>query len=163
MNYHNITHDDMLNGEGLRVVLWVAGCYHHCPECQNPETWDPDSGVLFDKDAEKEIFDELKKPHVSGLTLSGGDPLFMFNRDKVTKLCEKVKYKFPDKTIWLYTGYKFEDIRDLSILNYIDVLVDGRYEKDEKDIDLEWKGSKNQRIIDVRKSRFFHKVILYQD
>lgn len=161
MNYHNIVKDDMLNGPGLRVTLFVAGCSHHCSECQNPETWDPNSGIPFDKDTEKEIFNELKKPHVSGLTLSGGDPLYMFNRYEVTRLCEEVKYKFPYKTIWLYTGYKFEDIRDLDILNYIDVLVDGEYQKENQDVDLEWRGSTNQRIIDVKASRQFHTIIYY--
>ena len=93
MNYHNITKDDLVNGEGVRVVLWVAGCSHKCFNCQNPETWDEKSGILFDVDAEKELFDELDKDYVSGITFSGGDPLFPHNRETITTLCKKIKEK----------------------------------------------------------------------
>lgn len=155
MNYHNITHNDMLNGEGLRVVLWVAGCSHHCKNCQNPETWDPDGGIKFDDKAFNEILNELDHEYISGLTLSGGDPLYSNNIEEVTRICRIIKDHYPDKNIWLYTGYIYETLYslDLEILKYIDVLVDGEFVESLKDIDLEWKGSSNQRVIDVQKSK----------
>ena len=104
MRYHNITKDDMLNGDGLRVVLWVAGCEHHCPNCQNPVTWDINGGLEFDEAAKKEIFDELEKNYVSGITFSGGDPLHTQNRKDVGALIEEIKEKFSNKTIWIYSG-----------------------------------------------------------
>ena len=105
MNYHNITKDDMLNGDGLRVVLWVAGCNHQCEDCQNPITWDITGGLPFDEAAEKELFDALAKPHISGITFSGGDPLHPFNRGEVFRLIRKVKEQYPNKSIWVYTGF----------------------------------------------------------
>ena len=112
MRYHNITKDDMLNGDGLRVVLWVAGCEHHCPNCQNPVTWDINGGLEFDEAAKKEIFDELEKNYVSGITFSGGDPLHTQNRKDVGALIEEIKEKFPNKTIWIYSGYDWQDVKD---------------------------------------------------
>ena len=104
MRYHNITKDDMLNGDGLRVVLWVAGCSHCCKECQNPITWDPAGGLPFDEAAKQEIFEQLDKSYISGITFSGGDPLHAANRLDVRNLMAEIKQKYPDKTIWLYTG-----------------------------------------------------------
>lgn len=152
MRYHNITKDDMLNGDGLRVVLWVAGCSHCCRECQNPVTWDPDGGLLFDEEAKKELFTELAKPYISGITFSGGDPLHSANRLDVRNLMEQIKQEFPNKTIWLYTGDVWERILHYPMLQYVDVLVDGEFKVEEKDVRLLWKGSKNQRVIDVQKS-----------
>ncbi len=152
MRYHNITKDDMLNGDGLRVVLWVAGCSHCCKECQNPITWDPNGGLLFDEAAKEELFETLAKPYISGITFSGGDPLHSANRLDVRNLMEEIKKKFPDKTIWLYTGDSWENIRHYPLLQYVDVLVDGEFKVEEKDTKLLWKGSKNQRVIDVQES-----------
>ena len=149
MRYHNITKDDMLNGDGLRVVLWVSGCSHRCKGCQNPITWDPQCGVPFDASAKKEIFTELAKDYNSGITFSGGDPLFEENILEVTAFAKEIKQKFPEKSIWLYTGSVWEDICDKEIAAYIDVLVDGKFEIDKKDNLLHWKGSSNQRVIDV--------------
>ena len=163
MKYHNITHDDMLNGQGLRVVLWVSGCNHRCHECQNPITWDVNNGVEFDEDAEKELLDDLKKNYVEGVTFSGGDPLHTQNRDEITRLAKKIKDEFPSKDIWLYTGYLWEDIKDLEIVKYIDVLVDGPFKKEVKDIKLHWKGSANQRVIDVKKTIDSGKVVVLED
>ena len=112
MNYHNITKDDMLNGDGLRVVLWVAGCTHHCQGCQNPVTWDVAGGLPFDEAAEKELFEALAKPYCSGITFSGGDPLHPFNRDEVFRLAKKIRKELPEKTIWLYTGFLWEEVKD---------------------------------------------------
>ena len=122
MQYHNITKDDMLNGDGLRVVLWVAGCGHACPGCHNPITWDAEGGLLFDQAAKAELFTELGKDYISGITFSGGDPLFPGNREEISELCHEIRQKFPDKTIWLYTGYRWEEIKWLPFLDQIDVL-----------------------------------------
>ena len=122
MQYHNITKDDMLNGDGLRVVLWVAGCGHACPGCHNPITWDAEGGLLFDQAAKAELFTELGKDYISGITFSGGDPLFPGNREEISELCREIRQKFPDKTIWLYTGYRWEEIKWLPFLDQIDVL-----------------------------------------
>lgn len=161
MRYHNITKDDMKNGDGLRVVLWVAGCSHHCKECQNPITWDPDGGLLFDEAAKKEIFDQLDKPYISGITFSGGDPLHVANRDDVYKLILEIKEKYPQKTIWLYTGDMFENIIDLPLMDYVDVCVDGEFMIDKRDVTLMWKGSSNQRVIDVKKSKEEKTIVLH--
>lgn len=150
MRYHNITKDDMLNGDGLRVVLWVAGCNHCCKGCQNPITWDPDGGLLFDEDAKQEIFDQLDKDYISGITFSGGDPLHTANRLDVRNLMIEIKEKYPTKTIWLYTGDVWEKIYQLPVLKYVDVLVDGEFVEELRDVKLCWKGSKNQRVIDVQ-------------
>ena len=101
MRYHNITKDDMLNGDGLRVVLWVAGCSHGCPGCHNPVTWDVNGGVLFDEEAKKELTDQLEKEYISGITYSGGDPLHMVNRAEITALAKELRERFPQKSQWL--------------------------------------------------------------
>lgn len=150
MRYHNITKDDMLNGDGLRVVLWVAGCSHCCKECQNPSTWDPDGGLLFDEAAKAEIFAELEKTYISGITFSGGDPLHSANALEVKNLCQEIKEKYPNKTIWLYTGDVWDNLYNTPIVKYLDVLVDGEFHIDERDVKLLWKGSKNQRVINVK-------------
>lgn len=161
MRYHNITTDDMLNGDGLRTVLWVSGCEHHCPECQNPITWDPDCGLIFDEKAEQELFSALDKPYISGITFSGGDPLYPGNRECVVSLIKKVKKLFPLKTIWLYTGYKWEDISCIDGIELVDVIVDGRFKKELKDVKLHWKGSSNQRVIDVKETLTQSKIVLH--
>ncbi len=152
MRYHNITKDDMLNGCGLRVVLWVSGCTHHCKDCHNPITWDLCGGLPFDADAKEELFEALAKDYISGLTLSGGDPLHPANRKEIGELICEVKSRFPQKNIWLYTGFCFEEIRELPFLSMIDVIVDGRFVRELKDLTLHWRGSKNQRIIDVKRT-----------
>lgn len=153
MNYHNITTDDMLNGDGLRTVLWVSGCEHQCTNCQNPETWKEDSGIEFDTAAEQELYEKLSKPHISGITLSGGDPFYKSNRHTVERILKRVKTDFKQKTVWLYTGFKYEDIQNNEMLKYIDVLVDGKYIEPLSNKQLHWRGSSNQRAIDVVKSR----------
>lgn len=152
MRYHDITKDDMKNGDGLRVVLWVAGCSHHCKECQNPITWDPNGGLLFDEAAKQEIFEQLDKSYIAGVTFSGGDPLHPANRLEIRNLCEEIKTKYPDKTIWIYTGDSWENICHYPMMQYIDVVVDGEFMVEKKDVTLMWKGSLNQRVIDVQAS-----------
>lgn len=142
----------MLNGDGLRVVLWVAGCAHCCKGCHNPITWDPDGGILFDEAAKQEIFRQLDKAYISGVTFSGGDPMHSANRSDVRTLAAQIKEAYPDKTIWLYTGELWENIMNDGIMQYIDVLVDGEFVEAQKDGTLHWKGSANQRVIDVQES-----------
>ncbi|WP_033125369.1 anaerobic ribonucleoside-triphosphate reductase activating protein [Eubacterium sp. ER2] len=161
MRYHNITKDDMLNGDGLRVVLWVAGCAHACPGCHNPVTWDPEGGLPFDEAARQEIYEELEKDYVSGITFSGGDPLHPANMQGVTELARQIRSDFPDKTIWLYTGSTWDEVRDLEVIRYVDVLVDGPFREDEKDSTLHWKGSTNQQVIDVQKTLKTGEVVLH--
>lgn len=161
MKYHNITKEDMLNGDGLRVVLWVSGCEHGCLGCQNPLTWDPEDGLVFDQAAREELYEQLNKDYISGLTLSGGDPLYPGNRVEVMELIRDVKEKYPSKTIWLYTGYLWEEICTLEQIRFVDVVVDGRFVLEEKDNTLHWKGSKNQRVIDVAKSVESGSVVLH--
>ncbi len=161
MRYHNITKEDMLNGDGLRVVLWTAGCAHHCINCQNPITWDPEGGLPFDEAARQEIWEELEKEYISGLTFSGGDPLYPDNREELTALIQEVRERYPRKTIWLYTGYLWEEICHLELIPYVDVVVDGRFVEELKDNNLPWKGSSNQRVIDVQMTLQLGKTVLY--
>lgn len=163
MRYHNITKDDMLNGSGLRVVLWVSGCSHACKNCHNEITWDIQGGLVFDETVKAEVFAELEKDYIEGITLSGGDPLHVANRDDIASLIEEIHTRFPQKTIWLYTGYSFDDVKSLSCMSSIDVLVDGRYEEEHKDAQILWRGSSNQRIIDVQKSLQQNTVVLYEE
>ncbi|MFI3209593.1 MAG: anaerobic ribonucleoside-triphosphate reductase activating protein [Peptostreptococcaceae bacterium] len=158
MKYHNITKCDLKNGEGIRVVLWVSHCEHYCTNCHNPETWNKDSGIPFDLDAKNELFEELKKDYVSGITLSGGDPLSTLNREEILLLLKEIKDNFKDKNVWCYTGYSYEDIKNLKHLEYIDVLVDGKYIEKLSKPNPRWRGSYNQRVIDVKKTLNSEKV-----
>lgn len=181
MNYHNILHDDMRNGTGLRVTLFLSGCSHHCRECQNPQTWDPYSGIEFDLSAKEEIFEQLNKDYINGITFSGGDPLYSGNIEDVLKLCLEIKKNYPNKTIWLYTGYEWEHIFDArwhyhpltveklstwrgrrqEVVKLCDVLVDGRYIDSLRDIKAHWVGSSNQRVIDVQESLRKGEIVLW--
>ncbi|MBR5266736.1 MAG: anaerobic ribonucleoside-triphosphate reductase activating protein [Lachnospiraceae bacterium] len=161
MRYHNITKDDMLNGDGLRTVLWVAGCSHGCKNCQNPITWDICGGIPFDEAAKKELFEALEPDYISGITFSGGDPLHMQNREEIGQLIFEVRERFPHKTIWVYSGYTWEEVKDLPYLKLADVLVDGRFEEELKDVTLHWKGSANQRVIDIQKTLESGEIVLH--
>ncbi len=161
MRYHNITTDDMLNGDGLRTVLWVAGCVHRCRGCHNPITWDADGGIPFDEAAENELFEKLRPDNISGITFSGGDPLHPNNRDEVTRLCRRFREEFPEKDVWLYTGYTYEEISDLDIIPLVDGIVDGRFIIEQLDAKLHWKGSANQRVIDVKETLKLGKIVLF--
>lgn len=161
LRYHNITKDDMLNGDGLRSVLWLSGCNHACKQCQNPITWDENYGLVFDEDAKKELFESLAPEYINGITLSGGDPLFPSNRDDVTTLVKEIKNKFPNKTVWLYTGYTFDEIKDLPIIKDIDVLIDGKFDIALLNNNLKWRGSSNQRVIDIKKTIELNQIVLH--
>ena len=163
MRYHNITKDDMLNGDGLRVVLWEAGCSHGCKDCQNPITCDPQGGLPFTEEEKKEIFQELDKAYISGITFSGGDPLHPANIREVTALAREIRQRYPEKTIWLYTGYLWKEIVDLEIVNYLDVVVDGKFISAQKDITLPWRGSSNQKVIDVPSTLKEGKIVLQEE
>ena len=152
MNYHLIRTDDMLNGDGLRVILFVSGCEHHCAGCHNPQTWDTESGKPFTSQSLQELMQLLSVDYISGLTISGGDPLLLHNRDEVLLIAKLCKQYYPNKTVWLYTGFEWEDICYLSIMRYVDVLVDGQYIKELNSPNQPWVGSSNQRVIDVNKT-----------
>lgn len=162
MNYAHIKKSDIANGPGVRVSLFVSGCTHHCKGCFNPETWDFDYGQLFDDDVMDMILGYLSREYISGLSLLGGEPFEAENLPCLLTLVKKAKEIYPKKTIWCYTGYDFqEDIVDVMInercevkpfLSYIDVIVDGEFVEDKKDLNLRFRGSSNQRIIDVRQS-----------
>ena len=161
MRYHNITTDDMLNGDGLRTVLWVAGCTHCCKECQNPITWDINGGLPFTDEVKEELFTKLNHDYISGITFSGGDPMHPANITEVTALAKEIREKYPQKTIWLYTGSLWEEICNEEIVKYLDVCVDGEFMVDRKDLSLRWKGSDNQRVIDVAATLKAGKIILH--
>ena len=156
----------MLNGDGIRVSLWLSGCEHHCNQCQNPQTWDENSGIVFDKKAEEELIDALNKPYVSGITLTGGDPLYENNLEDVLSLVNKISLLFPEKNIWIYSGYSWNDIskdpKRKEIVSKCDVLIDGEYIDELRDVTLKWRGSKNQNVIDVKKSIVEGKIVLYE-
>ena len=167
MNYAKITKHDIANGRGIRVVLWVSGCSHHCTGCQNPDTWDDDYGSRFEASDLSDIITLLREDWISGLTLSGGDPLKPSNVDICTIVAACAKSNVPNKDIWCWTGYTWDEIiarEDCKyILQCIDVLVDGEFIQDKYDISLKWRGSSNQRVIDVKKSLQAGKVVLYCD
>ena len=159
MNYSRILRADIANGPGFRCTVWATGCLRKCPGCFNPEAQDPNFGKLFDDEAKQKIFKELSDPHCSGLSLMGGEPLSVCsdNRKQVIQLCKEVKERFPEKDIWMWSGFLLEEIiNDASmrpILDYIDVLVDGPFVQEKKDLSTPFRGSTNQRIIDVKKWR----------
>lgn len=187
MNYLKIEHEDVCNGTGLRVVLWLSGCSHCCYNCQNPQTWNPDSGIPFDESAKQEIFNELSKDYISGITFSGGDPLHENNLDEALKLVKEIRISFPEKSIWLYTGFRWNYIMNYQpvetddfdyieesyndrlmekrkqIISLCNVVVDGEYIDEQKDLTLAYRGSKNQHVIDVKQSLAQNKMILYCD
>ena len=167
MNYIKVTKNDIANGIGVGCVLWVSGCDIHCKNCHNQSTWDFNSGQLFTEDTMQEILLTLTKPYISRFTLSGGHPLDPHNAPKVLEIVKRVKMVFPNKNIWIYSGYEWESIiKDdvlKEILKYTDVLVDGAYVDELRDISLAFRGSSNQRIIDVQKSLAENKVILWQE
>lgn len=162
MNYGKINKTDIANGPGVRVSLYVSGCRNRCKGCFNPETWNFNYGDPFTSDTVKEILDALAPEYISGLTILGGDPFEPENILHLTDLCFNVSRLYPDKTIWIYTGYLYEDLTDLAIMTFIDVLVDGPFIEAEKDLRLTFRGSRNQRIIDVQASRRAGSVVLWK-
>lgn len=180
MNYSGISECDVLNGTGFRVVLFVSGCSHRCYNCQNPKTWDKNFGHPFTEKTKQYIFNCLDKDYIDGITITGGDPLYEYNLDEVLKLVQEIRISFPEKTIWIYTGYKLSEIvkqeqyekvsgisdvwsKRCDIIQLVNVLVDGEYIDEQKDLTLRWRGSKNQNVIDVKQSLAQNKMVLYCD
>jgi len=162
MKYLSILDCDIIDGKGVRITLFVSGCSHKCKGCHNPESWDCNNGKEYTKEVEDKIIELLSKDYIDGLTLTGGDPLFISNRECILNLCKRVKQELPNKNIWLYTGYDWEEIKDLELFKYVDVLVDGKFILELLDTTLAFKGSSNQRVIDVQKSLKENRVILYK-
>lgn len=168
MNYIKITKNDIANGVGVRTVLWVSGCTMRCKECHNQSTWGFNAGQSFTNDTMNELLNSLIPDYIAGLTLSGGHPLEKQNQQQIANIVKTIKTKYPTKTIWLYTGYLYENILKMpfvvrNILPYIDILVDGKYDCTKRDITLAWCGSSNQRVIDIQKSLKENKVILFKE
>ena len=152
MNYSKIIPLDVANGPGWRVSLFVSGCRRGCKGCFNQEAWDFNYGQEFTWDTLHEIERALRSKYISGLSILGGDPFEPENREWVETLCAYVKHNCPGKSVWVWTGYSWEDVSEFSVMKYIDVLVDGRFEEDKKDLRLKYRGSWNQRVIDMPKS-----------
>lgn len=162
MNYADIKKVDIANGEGVRVSIFVSGCNHHCKGCFNPEAWDFNYGNEFTENELNQIIEYMDHEYIEGLSILGGEPLEYQNQEGLLPLVKKVKEKFPDKNIWCYTGFDFErDVLGVMIktnqttgelLKYIDVIVDGKFEEDKKDLNLQFRGSSNQRIINVKET-----------
>lgn len=177
MNYCGLNTCDVTNGPGCRVSLFVSGCEHRCKGCHNPETWNPDYGKPYTKEIQDKILKELNKSYINGLSISGGDPLFENNLASINELCALVKMYYPDKTIWLWTGYNFDTIKSkpefdnidvflneiyrAQILSNIDVLIDGKFKLNKRDITLPYCGSTNQRVIDVQKTLEAGHIVRY--
>ena len=154
MYYGTIKNLDIANGPGCRVSLFVSGCRNRCKGCFQPETWDFHYGQEFTSETCLELLDMLKNPHVTGLSILGGDPFEPENRDEVLRICKNVRDCFgSDKSIWMWTGYLWEDLRDLPVMEYIDVLVDGPFIEEDRNLSLWYRGSPNQRVIDIPLSK----------
>ncbi len=153
MRYNQIREMDISNGPGVRVSIFMQGCHFHCKNCFNKETWDFEGGKEFTEDTIKKILQLSNKEYIKGLSILGGEPMHPNNIEGTTKLAKAFKEEYPDKTIWVWSGYKFDkDLKDKDVLKYIDVLVDGTYKEELHNPTLKWKGSSNQRVIDVQKS-----------
>ena len=170
MNYCTIKTCDIANGEGVRTSLFVSGCTNHCEECFQPQTWDFEYGELFTKEVADKIIESIKPFYVNGLTLLGGEPFEPQNQGAIVELLRRVKQELPEKSIWAFSGYLFDQdiisgrLGDTSeYLSYLDVLVDGPFVEAKKNLSLRFRGSENQRLIDVQKSLAAGEVILWQD
>ena len=161
MRYNKIRKMDISNGPGIRVSIFMQGCTFKCKNCFNKETWDFNSGKCFSDETIDKVLELAQNEHIAGLSILGGEPLHPKNIDASTKLAKAFKEKFPDKSIWVWTGFLFdENLNNLEILNYIDVLVDGVFKEELKDPRLKWRGSSNQRVINVKKSLKEKTVVL---
>ncbi len=169
MNYGAIKYCDVANGIGCRTVLFVSGCRNHCKGCFQPETWNFQYGKPFTQEVEAEIFASLQPDYVSGITLLGGDPFEEENQRGLVRFMQELRRRFPNKNVWAYSGYVYEDlipggrkhceVTD-ALLETIDILVDGRFIEEQKDIRLKFRGSVNQRIIDLKKTRELDTIVL---
>ncbi len=177
IRYASIRKLDISNGEGIGVALFVQGCPFHCYNCFNPETWDFNGGKEWTEEIEKEFLSLIDRPYIKRISILGGEPLTEQNLDEILELTNKISVLFPEKTIWLYTGYTWEQINTKNLSSYkdsnniirrkivalCDVLVDGRYIDSQRDITLKWRGSKNQKVIDVQKSLQNGEIVLWTE
>ena len=163
MRYNRIRKMDISNGPGVRVSIFFQGCTFHCENCFNKETWDFDGGYEFTDEVINHIIDLCSPSHITGLSLLGGEPLHPKNIEGSIKLSKKFKEVYPSKTIWCWTGFTYENIKNKEIFKYIDVLVDGRFQQDKYDSNLKYRGSSNQRVIDIKKALKNNKIMLYED
>ncbi len=163
MRYAQIRSCDIANGVGIRTSLYVQGCSRHCKGCFNPETWDFDGGLEWTSEVEQSFLQLIGKPHIVGTTILGGEPLEIQTRSDILELVKKIKVKYPNKTIWIYSSYLYEELLDecKEILEHIDVLVDGMFEESKKNLSLQFRGSENQRVIHVQASLERGEVCLY--
>lgn len=162
VNYLKLSKFDTANGIGIGTVVWVSGCSHRCKGCHNPETWNELAGEPFTSQTLEELLGSISNPHIKRVTLSGGDPLYPANHDSVLNIAKAVKDRYPQKRIWLYTGYLYEEIKELPVMAYVDVLVDGKFELELKDVSLPFSGSSNQRLIDVPKTRERGEIVIFE-
>jgi len=164
MHYHKIRKMDIANGPGIRVSVFMQGCTFDCKNCFNKETHDFNGGKEFTDEVIDKIISLSKEDYIVGLSILGGEPLHPKNIDGTTKLAKKYKEKYPNKSIWVWTGFTYEDyLTDKEILNYIDVLIDGKYQDELHDFRLKWRGSANQRVIDIKKTNKNKKIVLFCD
>ncbi len=170
MNYGAIKKCDIANGVGVRTVLFVSGCTHHCKGCFQPETWNFDYGEKYTKEIEDEIIESLKPDYVDGITLLGGEPFEPENQRELVKLLRRIKKELPQKTVWSFSGYTYEELTGDSravcevtneMLSMLDVLVDGEFVEAKRNISLRFRGSENQRLIDMNKTRKEGKIVLW--
>ncbi len=161
MRYNLIRKMDISNGPGIRVSIFMQGCHFHCKNCFNPETWNFEGGQEFTDETIEEVLKLCGEPHIKGLSILGGEPMHPVNIEGTTKLAKAFKEKYPEKTLWAWTGFKFDEyLKDKEIVKYLDVLIDGQYVDELHDFTLKWRGSSNQRVIDVQKSLKENKIIL---
>ena len=160
MRYNLIRKMDISDGPGVRVSVFMQGCQFHCKNCFNSETWDFNSGNEFNDETISKILELCKKEYINGLSILGGEPMNPVNVEGTTKLAKKFKETFPKKDLWMWSGSKYEDLKDKEVFNYVDVLVDGQYVDELHDPTLKWRGSSNQRVIDIKKSKQSEQVVL---
>ena len=158
MRYNLIRKMDISNGPGVRVSIFMQGCSFHCKNCFNPETWDFEGGQEFTEDTINKVLELSDKKEVKGLSILGGEPMHPTNIEGTTKLAKAFKEKYPEKNIWAWSGFKYEDIKNNDVFNYIDVLVDGQDKDELHDPTLKWRGSSNQRVIDIKESKKQNKI-----
>ena len=162
MRYNKIRKMDISNGPGIRVSIFMQGCTFKCKNCFNPETWDFNGGEELDKKTIEKVIELCSNPNIKGLSILGGEPLHPKNIEGTTLLAKSFKEKLPEKTIWVWTGFLYEDLKHKEILNYIDVLVDGRFKQELHNPKLKYCGSSNQRVIDIKKTLKDKKIILFE-
>ena len=160
MRYNLIRKMDISNGPGVRVSIFMQGCGFHCKNCFNPDTWNFEGGNEFNQETIDEVLNLCGESHIKGLSILGGEPMHPNNIEGTTMLAKAFKEKYPNKSIWAWSGFKFdEDLKDKEVMKYIDVLVDGQYKDELHDFTLKWRGSSNQRVIDVKKSINEDKIV----